>query len=189
MFFFWVGFFSLLGSWWLLRFPVWLLASVAPSAPVSLASVAPVSCSRKAKAVASPTILPQIIPAIHNPARASVEPETTSSAASMSPEHLELRSLLRSTSLGHLYQPMCDQGVSIPDLQRFQIRMSIGESHTLMQALEHRAAAGASSSSLAACIFLHLLIPFPCLIMFLLRVPSLCTMLLCLRCCLGLQRV
>ncbi|CAL1148528.1 unnamed protein product [Cladocopium goreaui] len=110
--------------------------------------------SRKAKAAASPTILPQIIPAIHNPARASVEPETTSSAASMSPEHLELRSLLRSTSLGHLYQPMCDQGVSIPALQRFQIsdfvgffRMSIGESHTLMQALEHRAAAGASSVS------------------------------------------
>ena len=29
-------FFFLLGSWWLLRFPVWLLASVAPSAPVSL---------------------------------------------------------------------------------------------------------------------------------------------------------
>jgi len=174
-------FFFLLGSWWLLRFPVWLLASVAPSAPVSLASVAPVSCSRKAKAVASPTILPQIIPAIHNPARASVEPETTSSASSMSPEHLELRSLLRSTSLGHLYQPMCDHGVSIPALQRFQIsdfvgffRMSIGESHTLMQALENRAAAGASSSSLAACVFLHLLIPFPCLIMFLLRVPSFC---------------
>lgn len=152
--------------------------------------------SRKAKAAASPTILPQIIPAIHNPARASVEPETTSSAASMSPEHLELRSLLRSTSLGHLYQPMCDHGVSIPALQRFQLsdfvgffRMSIGESHTLMQALENRAAAGASSSSLAACVFLHLLIPFPCLIMFLLRVPSLCTMLLCLRCCMGLQRV
>ena len=98
--------------------------------------------------------------------------------------------------LAIFYQPMCDQGVSIPALQRFQIsdfvgffRMSTGESHTLMQALENRAAAGASSSSLATCVVLHLLIPFPCLIMFLLCVPSLCTMLLCLRCCLGLQRV
>ena len=96
---------------------------------------------RKTMAVARPTphqIIPGSDPA-HEPAL--LPPQSRPSNAP-SPKYLELGNLLRSASLGHLLNPMREQGVTIPALRRFSFsdffylfNTSVGESHALMEAL------------------------------------------------------
>ena len=83
-------------------------------------------------------IIPGSDPA-HEPAL--LPPQSRPSNAP-SPEYVELGNLLRSASLGHLLNPMREQGVTIPALRRFSFsdffnlfNMSVGESHALMEAL------------------------------------------------------
>lgn len=84
--------------------------------------------SRKAKAISTPTVPSQIVPAHSTSEIADTgQGASSSSTAGVSSDHLELRSLLRSAALGRFYQLFTFFG------------MTVGESHALMQALEFQA--------------------------------------------------
>eukprot|EP00435_Cladocopium_sp_Y103_P022952 s1998_g5.t1 len=94
---------------------------------------------------------PQIVP---GPSLSLAAPheaggDRASSSPSLAPAQLALRSLLRSASLGQFFQPMMEQGVTVPALRRFHIsdfftffRMSVGDAHSLMGALDALSTAG-----------------------------------------------
>ena len=90
----------------------------------------------------------QVAPGLTLATELSEPPPAPSSKASSArsetnmAENKDLRSLLRSVGLGHLYLPMHHQGVTVPALSHFSFsyffhlfKMNVAESHTLMAAL------------------------------------------------------
>ena len=102
----------------------------------------------KRAAKASPALPPQIVPGPSTaPSAPNPSGQASSSSASMPIQNLALRRLLRAASLGQFFQPMIEQGVTVPALRCFTFadffalfRMSVGESHALMEALARAAA-------------------------------------------------
>ena len=90
-----------------------------------------------------PAVPPQVVPGpCIAPSASDAAPHIESSFQPLSADHLALRALLRSASLGQFFQPMAQQGVTVPALRRFTytdffafFRMSVGESFALMEAL------------------------------------------------------
>lgn len=96
----------------------------------------------------------QIVPSSAEPVQQSPALPPVQEQPLPSPESIALTTLLRRAGLGHLVQPMLQQGVSLPALRRFTFsdfwnvfRMSVGESHAVMAALEQQDAAATVAAS------------------------------------------
>ena len=84
----------------------------------------------------------QIVPAAVPNHEAAPLPLQPASVNQPSPQDVEVASLLRSASLGHLLKTMRQQGVTVPALRHFSVsdffaefNMTVSESHALLEAM------------------------------------------------------